>query len=44
MEKFEAPVWEVVLFSDDVIRTSKTLPIDWFHTNGVPDPDPKQPT
>ena len=40
MKPFDRPVWEIVRFSDDVIRTSKTLPIDWFITNPTPNPTP----
>ena len=38
MSAFEKPTWEIVRFCDDVIRTSKTLPIDWFIQ--TPDPAP----
>lgn len=44
MKPFDRPEWEIVLFSGDVIRTSKTLPIDWFITPTTPDPNPNPGT
>lgn len=40
MPSLNKPEWEIVRFSDDVIRTSVPLPIHWFVKNPEPNPKP----